>query len=224
MSAILPYLPSLATGLLVTLQVAIGSYVIGLAIGVVAVFGWNFGPRPVRWLIKSYVAVIRGLPELLVIFLVFYGGTILLTNLFGRYVEVNPLTAGIVALSFVSGAYTTEILRSALQTIPEGQWEAGRSLGLPPGRLFAKIILPQMLANALPGLGNQWLVILKESALVSIVGLEELMRKGVIAAGATHSPMAFYLIVGALYVAVTAVSTLLLNGANARTQWARARV
>lgn len=221
MSLILPYLPNLMQGLVVTLKVAGASYLVGLGIAVVAVFCLNFGPRPLRWLIRSYVAVIRGLPELLVIFLVFYGGTILLTSAFGRYVEVDALSAGITALSFVAGAYLIEILRGALQSIPEGQWEAGRSLGLSTLQSFARIIMPQMWSHALPGLGNQWLVVLKESALVSIVGLEELMRTGVIAAGATHAPMTFYLIVAALYVAITSVSTLILRYADARTQWAR---
>jgi His/Glu/Gln/Arg/opine family amino acid ABC transporter permease subunit len=216
MSAILTYLPHLLQGLLVTLQVAAGSFVIGLLIAIVAVFGWNFGPRPVRWFISGYVTVVRGLPELLIIFLVFYGGTVLLSSAFGSYVEVNALTAGICALSVVAGAYLTEILRGALLTVPQGQWEAATSLGLSRMTAFRDVVLPQMLAYAVPGLGNQWLVILKESALVSIIGLEELMRKGVVAAGATHSPMTFYLTVGALYVAITGVSTLIIGAADRR--------
>ncbi|WP_448953867.1 ABC transporter permease [Labrys neptuniae] len=221
MSAVAAYFPQLLQGLLVTLEVAVGSFLVGSLLAVAGVFAWSFGPRPLRWLVASYVVVIRGLPELLVIFLVFYGGTVLLTNLAGAYVEVSALTAGIAALSFVSGAYLTEILRGALQTIPIGQWEAARGLGLRPGTLFRKIILPQMVSHALPGLGNQWLVILKESALVSIVGLEELMRKGVVAAGATHEPMTFYLIVAALFILVTTVSTALMSFGNSRLTWTR---
>lgn len=216
MSVILTYLPHLLQGLVVTLQVAAGSFVIGLLIAVLAVFGWNFGPRPLRWFISAYVTVVRGLPELLIIFLVFYGGTVLLSGAFGTYVEVNALTAGICALSVVSGAYLTEILRGALLTVPQGQWEAATSLGLGRMTAFRDVVLPQMLSYAVPGLGNQWLVILKESALVSIIGLEELMRKGVVAAGATHSPMTFYLTVGALYVAITGVSTLIIGAADRR--------
>ncbi|MGN8116331.1 ABC transporter permease [Labrys sp. 22185] len=221
MSVVSTYLPQLLQGLLVTLQVAVGSFVVGFVLAVAAVFAWSSGPKPLRWLVASYVAVIRGLPELLVIFLVFYGGTVLLTGLMGAYVEVSALAAGIAALSFVSGAYLTEILRGALQTIPPGQWEAARSLGLKQGQLFRKIILPQMFSHALPGLGNQWLVILKESALVSIVGLEELMRKGVVAAGATHQPMTFYLVVAALFVLITTVSTAVLSFGNSRLTWMR---
>ncbi|OCC04392.1 ABC transporter permease [Labrys sp. WJW] len=221
MSVISAYFPQLLQGLLVTLEVAVGSFLVGFVVAVAAVFAWSSGSRALRWLVAAYVTVIRGLPELLVIFLVFYGGTVLLTGLTGGYVEVSALVAGIAALSFVSGAYLTEILRGALQTIPAGQWEAARSLGLKQGLLFRKIILPQMFSHALPGLGNQWLVILKESALVSIVGLEELMRKGVVAAGATHQPMTFYLIVAALFILITTVSTALLSLGSSRLTWMR---
>ncbi len=210
MQFIVPYMPNLLRGLLVTLEVAVGSFVVGFMIAVAAVAGEEFGPAPARWLVVAYVTVIRGLPELLVIFVVYYGGTVLLSAAFGTYVEVNALTAGICALSFVAGAYLTEILRGALQTIPDGQSEAARSLGLKPIAVFRLVVLPQMMAYALPGLGNQWLVILKESALVSIIGLEEMVRQGVVAAGATHAPMTFYLVVAGLYVAITSVSSAVL--------------
>lgn len=210
MQFILPYVPSLLQGLLVTLEVAVGSFAVGLLVAVASVVGEEFGPAPIRWLVIAYVTVIRGLPELLVIFVVYYGGTVLLSAAFGTYVEVNALTAGICALSVVAGAYLTEILRGALQTIPEGQSEAAESLGLRPGAMFRLVILPQMAAYALPGLGNQWLVILKESALVSVIGLGEMVRQGVVAAGATHAPMTFYLVVAGLYVAITSVSSAAL--------------
>jgi len=214
MSTIVTYFPQLLAGLVVTLQVALGSFVLGLVIAVVAVFSGEFGGVFMRRVMVFYVTVIRGLPELLIIFLVFYGGTVLLSWMFGTYVEVNALTAGIAALSFVSGAYLTEILRASLYSIPVGQQEAAKSLGLGSFVTFRKIILPQMFSHALPGLGNQWLVILKESALVSIIGLEELMRKGVVVAGATHSPMTFYLVVATLYVLITSISTGLFSQAN----------
>lgn len=213
---ILPYLPQLLAGLIVTLQIAAGSFFFGSLIAILAVFLSTYGPRPLRYLISGYVTVIRGLPELLIIFLVFYGGTVIATAVMGRYVEIDALTAGIFSLSVVSGAYLTEILRGALNTLPKGQWEAATSLGLSRGTTFRDVILPQVFAFALPALGNQWLVILKESALVSVIGLEELMRKGVVAAGATHAPMTFYLIVAALYILITAVSTLLISGADRR--------
>ena len=205
--AVVQYFPQLLQGFLVTLSVAVGSFVLGLIFAVVLAPAAVYGSAPVRKVIAGYVSLIRGLPELLVIFLIFYGGTVLLTGLFGVYVEVDALTAGIAALT---------VVRGALVGVSSGQWEAALALGLRGPGAFRLIVLPQMMVRALPGLGNQWLVILKESALVSIVGLEELMRKSVVAAGATHKPLAFYLTAAALYVLVTGVSTLFINAYNQR--------
>lgn len=213
---VVQYFPQLLQGLVVTLSVALGSLFFGLLFAVVLAPAALYGSTPVRKIIAGYVGLIRGLPELLVIFLIFYGGTVLLTGLVGSYVEVDALTAGIAALTVVSAAYLTEILRGALVSVPTGQWEAALSLGIRRPRAFRLIVFPQMMVRALPGLGNQWLVILKESALVSIIGLEELMRKSVVAAGATHKPLAFYLTAAALYVVVTGVSTLVINAYNQR--------
>lgn len=214
--AIQQYQTQLLQGLMMTLGVALGSFVIGFLLAAILAPLALYGHPLVQKLIKAYVSLIRGLPELLIIFLIFYGGTVMLTSLAGGYIEVDALTAGIAALSIVAAAYLTEILRGALLGVPSGQWEAALALGFRRPRAFRLIVLPQMMARALPGLGNQWLVILKESALVSVVGLEELMRKSVVAAGATHEPLAFYLAAAALYVAITAVSTLLFRAYQSR--------
>ena len=221
MTLVLQYMPQLLAGLGVTLVVAAASYVIGLVIALAMVLLWTAGGSRTRVAIGAYVSIVRGLPELLIIFFVFYGGTVLLTAAVGRYVEVSALTSGIAALGLVAGAYLTEILRSALLALPRGQFEAAKSLGLTRIVAFRKVILPQMLAFALPGLGNQWLVILKESALVSIIGLEELMRKSVVAAGSTHAPLTFYLAAAAIYVCVTGVSTAALGTVASRQAWRR---
>lgn len=216
METVIAYLPQLLNGLAVTLMVALGSFVCGFLAAIILAPLSVYGPGVIRKLITGYVGLIRGLPELLVIFLIFYGGTVLLTSLVGRYVEVNALTAGIAALSFVSAAYLTEILRGALIGVSLGQWEAALALGFRRPTAFKKVILPQMMTRALPGLGNQWLVILKESALVSVIGLEELMRKSVVAAGATRQPLAFYLTAAALYIAITGISTLIIRAYSTR--------
>jgi His/Glu/Gln/Arg/opine family amino acid ABC transporter permease subunit len=213
---IAPYATQLLLGLGLTLQVALGSFLLGLVLAVLCAPLTQSRRDPLRRVLDIYVTVIRGVPELLVIFLIFYGGTIVLTKLSGSYFEVDALTAGIVALGAVAFAYLLEILRAALQSIPEGQREAALVLGLSRRQLFQHIILPQMLQRALPGIGNQWLIVLKESALVSIVGLEELMRKSVVAAGATHHPLTFYLSAAALYVAVSALSSLIFAQAEQR--------
>lgn len=204
---IAPYIPQLAAGLGVTLQVAGGSFLLALVLAILAV-PLTLGRSPlIRRLLAGYVAVIRGVPELLVIFMIFYGGTALLTAITGGYVEVNALSAGIAALAAVTFAYLIEVLRAALQSIPEGQREAARMLGLSPRQTFLRILMPQMLRGALPGIGNQWLVTLKESALVSVVGLEEVMRKSVVAAGATREPLVFYLLAAAIFIGITAISS-----------------
>lgn len=209
--AIAPYSIQLAIGLWVTLKVAGGSFLLALVLAILAVPLTLGKSRFLRKLLGLYVAIVRGVPELLIIFIIFYGGTVLLTALAGDYVEVDALTAGIVALAAVSFAYLVEVLRAALQSIPDGQREASRVLGLTPKQTFGRVLLPQMLQRALPGIGNQWLVTLKESALVSVVGLEELMRKTVVAAGATHEPFYFYLFAAALYIGITAVSSALFG-------------
>ncbi|WDZ79124.1 ABC transporter permease subunit (plasmid) [Ensifer adhaerens] len=214
--AIYQYQDQLLQGLVMTLGVAVGSFVVGFVIAVALAPLAIYGHPIIRRLIVGYVGLIRGLPELLVIFLIFYGGTVLLTYLAGSYIEVDALSAGIAALSIVAAAYLTEILRGALLSVSAGQWEAALALGFRRSRAFRLVVLPQMMARALPGLGNQWLVILKESALVSVVGLEELMRKSVVAAGATHQPLAFYLAAAALYVMITGVSTAFLKAYESR--------
>ena len=216
LEAVQQYQGQLLQGLVMTLGVSVGSFVIGFLLAAVLAPLAVYGKPIVQRFIMGYVGIIRGLPELLIIFLIFYGGTVLLTKLAGGYVEVDALTAGIAALSIVAAAYLTEILRGALLSVASGQWEAAMALGFRKPRAFRLVVLPQMMARALPGLGNQWLVILKESALVSVVGLEELMRKSVVAAGATHEPLAFYLTAAALYVMVTGVSTLLLKAYESR--------
>ncbi|MBS7538225.1 ABC transporter permease [Ancylobacter lacus] len=216
LDSIVQYSPQLLQGLWVTLAVAAGSFACGLAMALFLAPVGHYGPPVLRRLVAGYVGLIRGLPELLIIFLVFYGGTVLLTRMRGAYFEVDALSAGIASLSVVSAAYCTEILRGALAGIARGQWEAAIALGLTHLSAFTKVISPQMVMRALPGLGNQWLVILKESALVSIVGLEELMRKSVVAAGATHQPLAFYLTAAVLYVLVTGISSLAINLISAR--------
>ncbi len=211
-----PYALHLLIGLGVTLKVALGSFALGLVMAVACVPLLTSRYRLPRRCLSVLVAVLRGLPELLIIFMVFYGGTVLLTRISGSYFEVNALAAGIGALATVAFAYILEILRSALNSIPPGQWEAATSLGLSQFQAFTRVILPQVFRAALPGLGNQWLITLKESALVSIIGLEELMRKAVVAAGATHEPLLFYLSAAALYILVTALSGLLLGRLDKR--------
>lgn len=207
LAAVINYSPQLFDGLATTLLVAVGSFTISLLAAILVAPAAAYGSIRQRQFIALYISIMRGLPELVVILFIFYGGAVLLSGAFGEYVEVSALTAGIAALSVVSTAYLTETLRGALIAVPVGQWEAAQSLGIRGRKIFFSIIFPQMVLRALPGLGNQWLITLKDSALVSTVGLEELMRKSGIAAGATHQPLAFYLAAAGLYIFATAIST-----------------
>jgi His/Glu/Gln/Arg/opine family amino acid ABC transporter permease subunit len=193
-----------------TLLVAALSLLFGLAIGGLGAAAKLSGSRPLRAAADAYTTLVRGVPELLILLLLYFGGTVLLTWIAGEYVEVNGFGAGLFALSILCGAYTTEVLRAAIQSVPKGQIEGARALGLRQAQIVRFVMLPQVWRLALPGLGNVWLVLLKDTSLISVVGLEELMRKSAIAAGATHQPFTFYAVAAGVYLLFTTVSVLAL--------------
>ncbi|HEV2678257.1 MAG TPA: ABC transporter permease subunit [Aliidongia sp.] len=213
----------IATGAGLTLLVAALSLVIGLAIGGLGAAAKLSGSRPLRVIADAYTTLMRGVPELLILLLLYFGGTVLLTWVAGEYVEVNGLGAGLFALSLLCGAYTTEVLRAAIQSVPRGQLEAARALGLRQAHVVRLVMLPQVWRLALPGLGNTWLVLLKDTSLISVVGLEELMRKSAIAAGATHQPFTFYAVAAGVYLLFTTVSVLGISALERRARRGLAR-
>ena len=198
----------IAAGAGLTLAVAALSLLFGLAIGGMGAAAKLSRRRALRALADGYTTLVRGVPELLILLLLYFGGTVFLTWIAGEYVEVNGLGAGLFALSILCGAYTTEVLRAAIQAVPKGQIEAARALGLRQAAVVRKVLLPQVWRLALPGLGNVWLVLLKDTSLISVVGLEELMRKSNIAAGATHQPFTFYAVAALVYLLFTTVSVI----------------
>jgi His/Glu/Gln/Arg/opine family amino acid ABC transporter permease subunit len=196
----------IAIGAVTTLRVAFSSLALGIIVGLIGAIFKLSGSRILNQLAAGYTTIIRGIPELLIILILYFGGTVALSAIFGRYVEVNALVAGVFSLTIVFGAYATEVFRAAISAVPVGQIEAGRALGLTRNLLWRLVILPQMLRYALPGLGNLWLTLLKDTALISVVGLEDLMRKTSVAAGTTHNPLTFYLVAAGLYLSFTSVS------------------
>ena len=201
----------LGVGAWMTVRVALASLALGLALGMIGALVKLSGFRRARALAEAYTTVIRGVPELLILLLFFFGGTVLLSRLWGlfgpdAYVEVDAFSAGVVALSLVFGAYATEVFRGAILAVPKGQIEAAKAVGMSRVLLFRRIMLPQVWRFALPGLGNLWLVLLKDTSLVSVIGLDELMRKAYIAAGATREPFTFYLAAALVYLGFTVVS------------------
>ena len=168
-----------------------------------------------------YTTVIRGVPELLVIYLFFFGGSgaiMFVASMFGynEYIEINAFLTGSFAIGIISGAYSTEVFRGAIQSIDKGQFEAAKVLGLSKFKQFYKIILPQMLRLAIPNLSNVWQITLKDTSLISVTGLVEIMRQSYIAAGSTRDPLFFYSFAAVLYLLLTYISMKLINKLEAR--------
>ena len=170
---------------------------------------------------NSYTTVIRGVPELLVIYLFFFGGSgavMYVASIFGynKYIEINAFITGSFAIGIISGAYSTEVFRGAIQSIDKGQFEASKVLGLKKPVHFFKVIMPQMLRLAIPNLSNVWQITLKDTSLISVTGLVEIMRQSYIAAGSTRDPLFFYSFAAVLYLLLTYFSMKLINNLEAR--------
>ena len=165
---------------------------------------------------NSYTTVIRGVPELLVIYLFFFGGSgavMFVASMFGynEYIEINAFLTGSFAIGIISGAYSTEVFRGAIQSIDKGQFEASKVLGLKKFVYFFRVIMPQMLRLAIPNLSNVWQITLKDTSLISVTGLVEIMRQSYIAAGSTRDPLFFYSFAAVLYLLLTFLSMKLIN-------------
>ena len=198
------YFSLMLTAALMTLGLAVCSLVLGLFLGMLfAVLEANrFVGKPTTVL----VALLRGLPEILVVLLVYFGSSELVELLTGEYVEFGAFGCGVLALSLIFSAYASQTLRGAIQAIAKGQWESGTALGLSKGYTFLRIIMPQVWRHALPGLSNQWLVLLKDTALISLIGVDDLMRQAQLINTNTHQPFTWYGIAALIYLLVTLVS------------------
>lgn len=217
------YAGQLLVGAGVTLTVVIVAVSIGTVFGIVGALAKLSGRRSLSLVAETYTTVIRGVPDLITILILYFGGTIALSKLLGRPVEVSEFWAGSSALGLVFGAYATEIFRGAVQSVPRGQTEAAAALNLPRHIAFAKVIFPQAWRLALPAFGNQSIILLKQTSLISVVGLEELMRSSAIAAGATREPFTWYLAAAILYLLMTTLSTVMLRQAEVRANRGLAR-
>ena len=201
---------------LMTIAVSITAMLIGF------LFALIFTPlklsknKFLNFVANSYTTIIRGVPELLVIYLFFFGGTgavMYVASIFGynEYIEINAFITGAFAIGIISGAYSTEVFRGAIQSIDQGQFEASKVLGLSKFGQFFKIILPQTLRLAIPNLSNVWQITLKDTSLISVTGLVEIMRQSYIAAGSTRDPLFFYSFAAVLYLSLTFLSMKLIN-------------
>ncbi|MET0748221.1 MAG: ABC transporter permease [Rhizobium sp.] len=210
---------ALLAGAWMTVLIALSGYAIGAVIGTFGAWGKLAGNKPVRIIADAYTTVLRGIPDLLVIYLLYFGGSAAVTSLgrmFGAegFIGFPGFLAGALAVGITSGAQQTEVLRGAFKAVHPGEIEAAIACGMSRTLRFRRIIAPLTLRHALPGLGNVWQVVLKESALVSITGVVEILRQAQVGAGSTGLPFDFYLIAGILYLAISSVSGGVLRQAE----------
>ncbi|AZL57948.1 ABC transporter permease subunit [Tabrizicola piscis] len=205
-----------------SIMIAIGAFALGLLIGVGGAYGKLYGSPVTRDLLGIYTTVVRAVPELVLILILYFAFTSSLNNLLLAWgferVQISGFVAGIVVLGVVQGAYATEVLRGAILSVPSGQIEAARAMGMPPLMLAWRVTFPQMLAAAIPGLANLWLIATKDTALLAVVGYAELTLVTRQAASTTKAFFTFFMAAGVLYLVISILSTILFAKAEA---WAR---
>lgn len=215
------YFQSILIGSLLTVAVSLASVFTATILGLLGASAKLSGKRPLVWLATLYTSVVRGIPELVMMLLIFYGGAIGINTLLEKMgseqsVDLNPFVAGSLTIGFIYGAYMTETFRGAILAIPKGQMEAAWAFGMSPLKTFVRITLPQMVRYALPGFTNNWLVLIKATALVSLIGLQDMTYLAKQASAAARQPFVFFLFTAALYLIYTSASLWALRRLNAR--------
>ncbi len=225
------YEASIFKGAIVTIEVALLSLLLAVILGMLGALAKMAPYRWARAIATLYTTVIRGIPDLVLMMLIFFGGQILLNNslysineslnewfassdpnhewvsYLPDYIDVSPFIAGVLTIGFIFGAYMAETFRGAIMAVDRGELEAAKAYGMSATLSFRRILLPQMIRHALPGFGNNWLVLLKTTALVSIIGLEDMVRVSSLAAGSTKMPFTFYMVVAIIFLLFTSIST-----------------
>ncbi|MCQ0092440.1 ABC transporter permease [Roseovarius sp. M141] len=219
----------LLLGLGVTLALALATFPIAVVLSFAVCWAKVSPYRPVRIAAQIHTTVFKTLPEILTLLILYYQSQALInwaTDWIapGARLSVSPFLAGLIALSLVISAYGSEVVRAALNAIGKGQTEAAQSLGLSPCQTFRLVILPQMWRHAIPGFGNLWVILLKDTSLVSIIALSDLVHIATLAINTTREPFFFYLVIGAIYIALVAVSAWLQKGLERRASKGFARV
>lgn len=215
------YLPSILRGALLSLELGLGALLVAVLLGLGAAMASMANSKWLRTAVGVYSTVVRGVPDLILLFLFFYGAQLALNFVlealrYRGFVEISPMLAGILSLGFIYGAYLCETFRGALLAVPKGQTEAGLALGMTRARVLRRLVLPQMVRFALPGFTNVWLVLLKSTALASLIGLQDMTYLANQAGAATrgqiaNSSLVFLAFVAVLFLLITTVSLLLLR-------------
>ncbi|MWV11178.1 ABC transporter permease subunit [Pseudomonas sp. R-28-1W-6] len=204
--------PALFAGALMTIQLALCALALGLVLGLLGALAKTSPYKSLQWLGGSYSTIVRGVPELLWVLLIYFGTVNLMRSigeaLGNPELALNAFAAGTIALGLCFGAYATEVFRGAILAIPKGHREAGQALGLSRSRILWRVILPQMWRIALPGLGNLFMILMKDTALVSVIGLEEIMRRSQIAVTASKEPFTFFLVAAFIYLGLTILAMI----------------
>jgi octopine/nopaline transport system permease protein len=210
-------------GAIMTLLVSIAAYGLGILLGILGTFLKLSRFFICRLLADIYTTIVRGIPELLIIYLVFFGGGIMLARInalvFGGsgFINLPVFVTGMICIGFSSGAYSAEVIRGAVLAVPKGQIEAAKAIGMTPFTIFKRVLGPQTARLALPGMGNVWQLTLKHTSLISVIGLVEIMRQSAVASGSTREPFTFYAIGGLLYLGITSISN---RGFSRAEKWA----
>lgn len=221
MDAVGQFMPFILRGLKVTILLSLLSVLVAIILGLLGAWAKLSRSRRARNVAELYTVLVRGVPDLVLMLILYYGGQRIL-NLLGeatglwQYLEINEFFAGFLSIGFIFGAYMTETFRGAALSIPKGQIEAGVAFGMGGLLLFRRIIWPQLVSYALPSFTNNWLTLMKATALVSVIGLEDLVYNGYAAGKATRMPFTFMLVVLVIYLLLTAISDVGLRWTDRR--------
>lgn len=212
---VIPYLPSMLQGALLTVSLALGSLAVAVAFGLVGA-ALKTSDKPVFVSLASiYSTVVRGIPELIWIFFTYYGIQMLINAMADRLevvpVSLSPFIAGVLTLGFVYGAFFTETFRGAILSIPHGQFESARAYGMNGWQVFSRITFPQLMRYALPGIRNNWLALTKATALVSVIGLTDVVRIAQQAGASQSASFAFNCVSALMFLVLTSASFIIFN-------------
>jgi arginine/ornithine transport system permease protein len=220
MSDIIAYLPLIMKGMLLTVEVALISLLISVLLGMLGAVAKLSNSRIAKGIAGIYTTIIRGIPDLVLMTILFFGGQILVNNIGEKmgweYIDVSPFIAGVLTIGFVFGAYMTESFRGGILAVAHGEIEAGYAFGMNPVQVFVRITLPAMVRHALPSFGNNWLVLTKTTALISVIGLQDMVYNAGLAGGSTRKPFTFYCVVAFLFLIITGISDIGLRRLNKR--------
>lgn len=235
------YGPGIFNGALITIQLAVYALFIAVVLGLITAIAKHSGGKLANLFATAYTSVVRGVPDLVLMMLIFFGLQVGLNDLSewlyelhetyaindfyiaqgwdtlsafyddGLYISIDEFSAGVITIGFIFGAYMAETFRGALLSVDAGQIEAAKAYGMPESKIFRRIMFPLMMRFALPGIGNNWLVLVKTTALVSVIGLSDMVKLAKDAATQTFEPFLFFIPVALVYLAITTVSEIALK-------------